>query len=185
MKLAKRLLRLLICSFSWARLMDRLGSISRLRGASRLLLTDRDARGAPRPWWCPLVPAYRELLLKETPLKPPWPGPKPLSLLEPLLLRTELVELIRFVRLRLMVERDGGMQRWMESERRWDKNESVVSGWVYGLEKRKFAREGEITVGRKTGEGEKNVHNKMKKWIKAEDLQKTEWKTGSVRSQEK
>lgn len=109
MKVAKRLLRLLICSFSWARLMDRFGSISRLRGASRLLLTDRDASGAPRPWWCPLVPAYRELLLREMPLKPPWTGPKPLSLLEPLLLRTELLELIRLVRLRLMMKRDGGL----------------------------------------------------------------------------
>lgn len=126
MKLAKRLLRLLICSFSCARLRDRLGSISRFRGARRLLLTDRDVSEAPRPCWCPLVPAYRELLLRETPLNPPWPGPNPLSLLEALLTRTELLELIRLDRLRLMVEqeKDGEAKRptgkWrMEKWKTW------------------------------------------------------------------
>lgn len=78
--------------------------MSKFRGASRLLLTDRGVSGAAGLWRYPLVPAYRELLPMEMPLKPPGAGPKPLSrLIPPLLLRTELLELIFLERLRLMM----------------------------------------------------------------------------------
>lgn len=85
--------------------MYRFGSMSKFRGASRLLLTTRGVSGAAGLWRYPLVPAYRELLPMERPLKPPGAGPKPLSrLTPPPLLRTELLELILLVRLRLMME---------------------------------------------------------------------------------
>lgn len=84
------MLRLLICSFSWARLMERLGSISRFRGASRLLLTDSEESGAPCRW-PPLLATP-----SETPLKPAAGDPKPLER------RTELILLLR---LRLMMRK--------------------------------------------------------------------------------
>lgn len=51
--------------------MKRFGSMSRFRGASRLLLTDRGVRGAAGLWRYPLVPTYRELLPMDMPLNPP------------------------------------------------------------------------------------------------------------------
>lgn len=112
MKLAKRLLRLFICSFSWLRLSDRLGSISKSSGASRLLFTDSEASGTPSApwWWWPL--AYREPLPREMPLKPTSggaaDGARPLSLRVALLLRTELLQLILLLRLRLMMDGSEG-----------------------------------------------------------------------------
>jgi len=140
MKVAKRLLRLLICSFSWARLEDRRGSISRFRGASRLLLTDRQASGAP--WWrAPLGPLYRDPPLRLT--QPKAPGPKPLGLrTEPPELRTDPPELIRLVRLRLIVEERGGGERW----RREVEERGGGERWRRGVEER-WRREVEVSNG--------------------------------------
>lgn len=45
--------------------------MSKFRGASRLLLTDRGVSGAVGLWRYPLVPTYRELLPMDMPLNPP------------------------------------------------------------------------------------------------------------------